>query len=274
MQKPFKDSPSLKKIARWIVQSIMRSDWDESDGVERNIQVGNANEPPPTSLFFIAVYIAAQPDPAGRDISIRPILEHCENTHMTIWLGIVYAYKGLLMLITLRTNPDAATQNRRFQFTQNQKKEDSKTSTSVTSVNQASTSRLEGLQSENHRLRMKITELDKDLEEVTMQLQDTPEKTTYIKQNHYQDLNDILSIRNFTDSKDGEKAILKNHLDQNPPAQWGTSDPSRTSKDPIEDINSPEQTLYSINLIIKAFRLHMAKIHLDPCTYGKLSLYD
>ncbi|OXB53049.1 hypothetical protein ASZ78_006506, partial [Callipepla squamata] len=141
------------------------------------------------------------PDPAGRDISIRPILEHCENTHMTIWLGIVYAYKGLLMLITLRTNPDAATQNRRFQFTQNQKKEDSKTSTSVTSVNQASTSRLEGLQSENHRLRMKITELDKDLEEVTMQLQDTPEKTTYIKQNHYQDLNDILSIRNFTDSK-------------------------------------------------------------------------
>lgn len=66
---------------------------------------------------------------------------------------------SLLQLITLRTNPDAATQNRRFQFTQNQKKEDSKTSTSVTSVNQASTSRLEGLQSENHRLRMKITEV-------------------------------------------------------------------------------------------------------------------
>ncbi|XP_061207435.1 gamma-aminobutyric acid type B receptor subunit 2 isoform X1 [Neopsephotus bourkii] len=264
-----------------------------------------------------------EPDPAGRDISIRPILEHCENTHMTIWLGIVYAYKGLLMLfgcflawetrnvsipalndskyigmsvynvgimciigaavsfltrdqpnvqfcivalviifcstitlclvfvpklITLRTNPDAATQNRRFQFTQNQKKEDSKTSTSVTSVNQASTSRLEGLQSENHRLRMKITELDKDLEEVTMQLQDTPEKTTYIKQNHYQDLNDILSIRNFTDSKDGEKAILKNHLDQNPPAQWGSSDPSRTSKDPIEDINSPEHIQRRLSL--------------------------
>lgn len=65
----------------------------------------------------------------------------------------------MFQLITLRTNPDAATQNRRFQFTQNQKKEDSKTSTSVTSVNQASTSRLEGLQSENHRLRMKITEV-------------------------------------------------------------------------------------------------------------------
>uniref|UniRef100_A0A8C0A2H7 Gamma-aminobutyric acid type B receptor subunit 2 n=1 Tax=Bos mutus grunniens TaxID=30521 RepID=A0A8C0A2H7_BOSMU len=252
-----------------------------------------------------------EPDPAGRDISIRPLLEHCENTHMTIWLGIVYAYKGLLMvgaelqayipmlneskyigmsvlqsrrlgsfltrdqpnvqfcivalviifcstitlclvfvpkLITLRTNPDAATQNRRFQFTQNQKKEDSKTSTSVTSVNQASTSRLEGLQSENHRLRMKITELDKDLEEVTMQLQDTPEKTTYIKQNHYQELNDILNLGNFTESTDGGKAVLKNHLDQNPQLQWNTTEPSRTCKDPIEDINSPEHIQRRLSL--------------------------
>ncbi|XP_062986284.1 gamma-aminobutyric acid type B receptor subunit 2 isoform X1 [Elgaria multicarinata webbii] len=268
-----------------------------------------------------------EPDPAGRDISILPILEHCENTHMTIWLGIVYAYKGLLMvslmlfgcflawetrnvsipalndskyigmsvynvgimciigaavsfltrdqpnvqfcivalviifcstitlclvfvpkLITLRTNPDAATRNRGLQFTHNQKKDDSKTSTSVTSVNQASTSRLEGLQSENHQLRMKITELDKTLEEVTMQLQDTPEKTTYIKQNHYQELNDILSIRNFTENKDGEKAVLKNHLDQNPQAQWNTTESSRTSKDFIEDINSPEHIQRRLSL--------------------------
>ncbi|XP_077789503.1 gamma-aminobutyric acid type B receptor subunit 2 [Podarcis muralis] len=264
-----------------------------------------------------------EPDPAGRDISILPILEHCENTHMTIWLGIVYAYKGLLMLfgcflawetrnvsipalndskyigmsvynvgimciigaavsfltrdqpnvqfcivalviifcstitlclvfvpklITLRTNPDAATRNRGLQFTQNQKKDDSKTSTSVTSVNQASTSRLEGLQSENHQLRMKITELDKALEEVTMQLQDTPDKTTYIKQNHYQELNDILSIRNFTENKDGEKAVLKNHLDQNPQAQWNTTEPSRTSKDFTEDINSPEHIQRRLSL--------------------------
>lgn len=140
----------------------------------------------------------------------------------------------------MQTNPDAATQNRRLKFTQNQKKEDSKTSTSVTSVNQANTSRLDGLQTDNHRLRMRITEvsknslparslkclfflsqgmricqdmtkaedflefvfqLDKELEEVTMQLQDTPEKTPYIKQNHYQDVNNILSIRNFTDGK-------------------------------------------------------------------------
>lgn len=43
-------------------------------------------------------FLFTQPDPAGRDISIRPLLEHCENSHMTIWLGIVYAYKGLLMV--------------------------------------------------------------------------------------------------------------------------------------------------------------------------------
>ncbi|KAK1805039.1 hypothetical protein P4O66_019399 [Electrophorus voltai] len=262
-------------------------------------------------------------DPQGRDIAIRPFLEHCENTHMTIWLGIVYAYKGLLMLfgcflawetrnvsipalndskyigmsvynvgimciigaavsfltrdqpnvqfcivalviifcstitlclvfvpklITMRTNPDAATQNRRLKFTQNQKKEDSKTSTSVTSVNQANTSRLDGLQADNHRLRMRITELDKELEEVTMQLQDTPEKTPYIKQNHYQDVNNILSIRNFTDSKDGEKSLLKNHLEQKPQAQWGSVDPSRINRGPQEDINSPEHIQRRLSL--------------------------
>ncbi len=46
-----------------------------------------------------------------------------------------------------------------------------------------------------------MLQLDKELEEVTMQLQDTPEKTPYIKQNNYQDVNNILSIRNFTDGK-------------------------------------------------------------------------
>ncbi|KTG35969.1 hypothetical protein cypCar_00013112, partial [Cyprinus carpio] len=272
--------------------------------------------------IFKNVKMKKKADPQGRDIAIRPFLEHCENTHMTIWLGIVYAYKGLLMLfgcflawetrnvsipalndskyigmsvynvgimciigaavsfltrdqpnvqfcivalviifcstitlclvfvpkfISMRTNPDAATQNRRLKFTQNQKKEDSKTSTSVTSVNQANTSRLDGLQSDNHRLRMRITELDKELEEVTMQLQDTPEKTPYIKQNHYQDVNNILSIRNFTDGKDGEKS-LKNHLEQKPQAQWGSMDPSRISRGPLEDINSPEHIQRRLSL--------------------------
>lgn len=41
-----------------------------------------------------------------------------------------------------------------------------------------------------------------------MQLQDTPEKTPYIKQNHYPDANNILSIRNFTDGKGEEGSPL------------------------------------------------------------------
>lgn len=70
----------------------------------------------------------------------------------------------------MRTNPDAATQNRRLKFTQNQKKEDSKTSTSVTSVNQANTSRLDGLQTDNHRLRMRITEVRQETKRVRGQM--------------------------------------------------------------------------------------------------------
>lgn len=45
-----------------------------------------------------------------------------------------------------------------------------------------------------------------------MQLQDTPEKTTYIKQNHYQELNDILNLGNFTEST-GEKGGGAEHGD-------------------------------------------------------------
>lgn len=41
-----------------------------------------------------------------------------------------------------------------------------------------------------------------------MQLQDTPEKTPYIKQNHYPDANNILSIRNFTDGKGEEGSFM------------------------------------------------------------------
>ncbi|KAJ8290755.1 hypothetical protein GJAV_G00017100 [Gymnothorax javanicus] len=156
----------------------------------------------------------------------------------TITLCLVFVPK----LITMRTNPDAATQNRRFQFTQNQKKEDSKTSTSVASVNQASTSRLDSLQANNHQLRMRITELDKELEEVTMQLQDTPEKTPYVRQNLHQDTNSTLSIRNLKDNKD-DRSMLKNHHEQ----KWGSVDPSRTNRGPLEDINSPEHMAVVIN---------------------------
>ncbi|XP_069814252.1 gamma-aminobutyric acid type B receptor subunit 2 isoform X2 [Dendropsophus ebraccatus] len=203
-----------------------------------------------------------EPDPAGRDIAILPFLEHCENTHMTIWLGIVYAYKGLLMLFgcflaweTRNVSIPALNDSKYIGM--------SVYNVGIMCIIGAAVSFLTKDQpnvqfcivalviifcSTITLCLVFVPKLDKDLEEVTMQLQDTPEKTTYIKQNHYQDLNDILNIRNFTDNKDGEKAVLKNHHDQNMTAQWNTIESSRTSKDTIEDINSPEHIQRRLSL--------------------------
>lgn len=88
---------------------------------------------------------------------------------------------------------------------------------------------------ENHKLIIVFIflfkKLDKELEEVTMQLQDTPEKTPYIKQNHYPDANNILSIRNFTDGKGEELAVcfhvaLRNSIYHSFVTVWLISDPN------------------------------------------------
>ena len=83
---------------RWHLRGLLDSvtgwgSWEGKGQSERDPAAGGV---PSAMLGFC--FFFAQPDPAGRDISIRPLLEHCENTHMTIWLGIVYAYKGLLMV--------------------------------------------------------------------------------------------------------------------------------------------------------------------------------
>lgn len=56
---------------------------------------------------------------------------------------------------------------------------------------------------------------------MTMQLQDTPEKTPYIKQNHYPDANNILSIRNFTDGKGEEGSFRPGRTSTPPPKKRG-----------------------------------------------------
>ena len=42
-------------------------------------------------------------DPMGtdEDIKIRPSLEHCYSDHQNIWLGVVFGYKGLLLIFGL-----------------------------------------------------------------------------------------------------------------------------------------------------------------------------
>ncbi|XP_070566216.1 gamma-aminobutyric acid type B receptor subunit 2-like [Ptychodera flava] len=43
-------------------------------------------------------YEEPQPDPRGRDISIIPIMQHCKSNRMTIWLSVIYVYKGILLV--------------------------------------------------------------------------------------------------------------------------------------------------------------------------------
>ena len=35
------------------------------------------------------------------DVEIQPQLEHCKSTHHPVWLGIMYAYKGLQLVLGL-----------------------------------------------------------------------------------------------------------------------------------------------------------------------------
>lgn len=77
---------------------------------------------------------------------------------------------------------------------------------------------------------------------------------------------------------DGEKSILKNHLEQKPQAQWGSMDPSRINRGPLEDINSPEQWALPSNRcplfsVMSAFSsdytahgLHHCQPHSDGCS--------
>nr|XP_006813973.1 PREDICTED: gamma-aminobutyric acid type B receptor subunit 2 [Saccoglossus kowalevskii] len=39
-----------------------------------------------------------EPDPEGRDVFFVPVMQHCESVHMSIWLAVIYAYKGVLMI--------------------------------------------------------------------------------------------------------------------------------------------------------------------------------
>lgn len=44
-----------------------------------------------------------QPSPQNEDILVIPEMEYCQSRHMTIFLGSIYVYKGLLMVGTTTT---------------------------------------------------------------------------------------------------------------------------------------------------------------------------
>ncbi|CAD5114120.1 DgyrCDS3266 [Dimorphilus gyrociliatus] len=43
--------------------------------------------------------LSPQVDGEEDDLEIIPILEYCSCSHMTIWIGTVYAFKGLLLVV-------------------------------------------------------------------------------------------------------------------------------------------------------------------------------
>uniref|UniRef100_A0A8C4R330 Gamma-aminobutyric acid type B receptor subunit 2 n=1 Tax=Eptatretus burgeri TaxID=7764 RepID=A0A8C4R330_EPTBU len=198
--------------------------------------------------IFKNVKMKKKPDKSGRDVDIQPLLEHCESEHMAVWLGIIYAYKGMLMVfgcflawetrsvsipalndskyigmsvynvgimciigaavsfltrdqpnvqfciialviifcstitlclvfvpkfIAMHKNPEAAIQNRRLRFAPSRRREDQRNLLSCGTAASGGTGRGDGLQAENKRLRKKITELDMQVEELTMHLYDS-----------------------------------------------------------------------------------------------------
>ncbi|XP_063590755.1 gamma-aminobutyric acid type B receptor subunit 1-like [Penaeus indicus] len=68
-----------------VVDVIVLGVWQGVDPQQRTLEV-----------FPLEV-----PRDTVEDIKIKPELEHCESQHNTIWLGLLYSYKGLLLIFGL-----------------------------------------------------------------------------------------------------------------------------------------------------------------------------
>lgn len=83
-----------KKVQPWklysMVSGLLVLDlvillvWQLQDPLQRHIEPFSLEDP--VSL--------------ADDSKIRPELEHCASHHNTVWLGIVYGYKGLVLVST------------------------------------------------------------------------------------------------------------------------------------------------------------------------------
>ncbi|KAK8378896.1 hypothetical protein O3P69_009556 [Scylla paramamosain] len=68
-----------------VVDVVVLGVWQGVDPLQRTLEV-----------FPLEV-----PKNTKEDIKIMPELEHCESRHNTIWLGLLYGYKGLLLIFGL-----------------------------------------------------------------------------------------------------------------------------------------------------------------------------
>ncbi|XP_056642888.1 gamma-aminobutyric acid type B receptor subunit 1 isoform X1 [Diorhabda sublineata] len=85
----------MKKVQPWKLYSmvsglltidfIIMISWQLLDPLQRRIEIFPL-EPPVSALD---------------DAQIRPELEHCESQHNNVWLSVIYAYKGLVLIFGL-----------------------------------------------------------------------------------------------------------------------------------------------------------------------------
>ncbi|KAK1134342.1 hypothetical protein K0M31_012113 [Melipona bicolor] len=90
-----KVSSIQKKIQPWklytmvsgllVVDIVLLVSWQVLDPLQRKIETFPLESPP-----F-----------GDDDARIRPELEHCESIHNNIWLGLIYSYKGLILVFGL-----------------------------------------------------------------------------------------------------------------------------------------------------------------------------
>ncbi|KAF6204850.1 hypothetical protein GE061_019013 [Apolygus lucorum] len=86
---------TMKKVQPWklytMVAGLLAVDlifllaWQIIDPLQRRIEVFPLEEPVSTD----------------DDIKIRPELEHCESENNSVWLGLIYGYKGLVLVFGL-----------------------------------------------------------------------------------------------------------------------------------------------------------------------------
>lgn len=65
-----------------VVDFVLLSVWQLYDPLQREIEHFPLEDP------FSAL----------DDSKIRPELEHCRSVHNTVWLGVIYGYKGLVLV--------------------------------------------------------------------------------------------------------------------------------------------------------------------------------
>ncbi|XP_035222083.1 gamma-aminobutyric acid type B receptor subunit 1-like isoform X2 [Stegodyphus dumicola] len=86
-----KSKSESKKVASWklyvmvgvllIMDVVILSAWTFIDPLQRKLEVFPLEDPE-----------------ESQDIKIEPQLEHCESENNAVWLGVIYGYKGLLLI--------------------------------------------------------------------------------------------------------------------------------------------------------------------------------